>query len=118
MWTTADYGVVVGDLGDSLEVAGIEYATKGFVFIYANRERERRHQHSSYTVHNDHHAVWNVIGGNSSASHALLEQYYNLDGSFDTEAYPFGQQFAAATGRRLAARRATLLGRVGKGEEL
>ena len=95
IWTQADYGQVVEDhsMGEALKIAGIEYATKGFIFIYANREPERAHQHSSYTVHNDHHSIWNVVSTNKSAAHALLEKYHNLDGHFDGESYPFGSGY-------------------------
>ena len=95
IWTQADYGDVVEDrgMGDALKIAGIEYATKGFIFIYANRATERAHQHSSYTVHNDHHSIWNVVSANQSAAHALQEKYHNLDGYFDGAAYPFGSGY-------------------------
>ena len=45
IWTQADYGDVIEDrgMGDALKIAGIEYATKGFIFIYANRAAERAH---------------------------------------------------------------------------
>ena len=41
--------------------AGIQHATAGLVFIFANRKFQRLVQHSSYVEHHDHGSVWQVM---------------------------------------------------------